>query len=161
MGTEGVRNDESADGLLWRWHDDLIYGLSFEIGDPDLQDWRSDLVFDIDFISEWLCEPGGNAQFRVAPAKLVFHDVTDLSIAVAQEDSNGRTALNEWSIDRVLRERLDRPFDYWRWTIQLNMPAGGRIMFCASRYSQTLRAEPRLLAGQHLSRSQRQALLAG
>jgi len=55
------------DDLVWRWHDNLIYTIGFDIGDPEKQDWRSDLVLDIDFIAEWLCEPSGAVSFRVAP----------------------------------------------------------------------------------------------
>ncbi len=161
MNDQVTESEDSADEHLWRWHDNLIYGLSFEIGEPERQDWRSDLVFDIDFISDWLCGPAGEVQFRVAPARLVFHHVTDLSVAVDHGDSNGRVALNEWSIDRVVREPLDRPFPYWRWTIHLNMPAGGKIVFCAGNYSQAMRGEPKLLDEQHLPRSERRSLPGG
>jgi hypothetical protein len=155
MAALQIDQGERADDLAWRWHDNLIYGLRLDIGDPEKQEWRSDLIFDIDFIAEWLCEPTDEFRFRVAPATLTFHDVGDLSIAIDHGDSGGRTALNEWSIDRVTRDRLDRPFDYWRWAIQLNMPPGGTIAFCASGFTQTLRSEPRLVAEQRLPRDQR------
>jgi hypothetical protein len=148
----------ALDDLAWRWHDNLIYGLRIELGDVDRQDWRSDLVFDIDFLAEWLCE-GGEFRFRVAPATLTFHQVGDLSLEIDHGDSGGRNALTEWSIDRVDRERLDRPFEYWRWTIHLNMPLNGRIAFCASGFTQTLRTEPRLVAEQRLPRRQRSELV--
>ncbi|MBP1886524.1 hypothetical protein [Sinorhizobium mexicanum] len=148
---DGTRDDD----LAWRWHDNLIYGIRFDIGDPERQDWRSDLVLDIDFIVEWLCEGSGEARFRVAPATLMFHDVADLQLSIDHGDSEGRTALSEPSIDRVTRERLVRPFEFWRWTISLNSPPGGKIAFCASGYSQMLRADPRLVSEQHLPRDER------
>jgi hypothetical protein len=155
METDAEPSSAPNDDLTWRWHDNLIYGIRFDIGDPAKQEWRSDLIFDIDFIAEWLCERAGEHRFRVAPATLTFHDVGDLSLAVDHGDSDGRTAMNELSIGRVVRERLDRPFDFWRWTIDLNAPAGGKIKFCSTGFTQTLRREPTLLTEQHLPRGER------
>jgi hypothetical protein len=142
--------DASADDLVWRWHDNLIYGLSVDTGAPERQERRSNLIFDIDYICEWLREPLGEAKFRVAAATLTFHDVTDLVIAIDHGSSDGCNVITEWSIDRVDRERLDRPFDYWRWTIQLNLPSAGTIVFCATGFSQDLRTEPTLCIEQRL-----------
>lgn len=50
------------------WHDCHIWGLAFQAGDPDEDDWTSDLVLDIDFVAEWICGLDGLAQFPVAPA---------------------------------------------------------------------------------------------
>ena len=68
------------DGLSW--HDDTIYGLRFEAGDSFQGDWRAELVLDIDHIVEWVREGAGRVRFRVAPATLVFHGVTDLKISI-------------------------------------------------------------------------------
>ena len=144
-----------TEDLTFRWHDNVIYGLGFDRGEPDEDDWRSDLRLDIDFIEEWLCGAPGDVQFKVAPATLTFHDVADLAIAVDQGDSGGRNALREWSIDRVERQPLDRPIDYWRWTIHLHDPPGGTLAFGASGFSQVQRAEPMLLRQQRLPRSAR------
>jgi hypothetical protein len=41
-----VRDDDygaGADDLTFRWHDNLIYGLQFEVGEPEKRDWRSNL----------------------------------------------------------------------------------------------------------------------
>ena len=151
---------EDADELAWRWHDNVIYGLSFDRGEPENGDWRSDLILDIDFIVEWLCGSPSEFRFRVAPAKLTFHDVTDFAIAVDQGDSGGRNALFEWSIDRVERQRLDRTTapstgDYWRWTIRLHDPPGGTLTFSASGFTQDQKAEPVLVGEQRLPRSLR------
>lgn len=148
-------DDKAADELAWRWHDNVVYGLRFETGEPENGDWRSDIVFDIDVILEWQCGPDGENRFRVAPATLTFHDAADFAIAVDQGDSAGRVALLDWSIDRVERERLDRPFDYWRWVIHLNAPPGGTIAFCASGFTQALTGEPVLASEQRLLRSER------
>ena len=138
------------------WHDNAVYGLRLEIGDPARDDWRSNLVLDIDHIVEWLCAAGGGAQFRVAPATLTFHDVTDLQVAIDCGDSGGQLALHPISIDDITRERivdqkvcLDRP--YYRWLIAFNWPRGGQIRFGASDFTLALRAEPALQDQQQLS----------
>ncbi|HEX9770385.1 MAG TPA: hypothetical protein VGA50_14525 [Kiloniellales bacterium] len=138
------------------WHDDTLYGLRLEIGDPERDDWRSNLVLDLDHIVEWICGSEGGAQFRVAPATLTFHDVTDLQIAVDCGDTGGQVALYTLSIDAITRERIveqkicfDRP--YYRWRIALNWPRGGEIRFGASDFTLDVRAEPVLQDQQQLS----------
>jgi hypothetical protein len=142
------------------WHDNAVYGLRLDIGDPMRGDWHSDLVLDIDHIVEWLCGADRRVRFRVAPATLTFHDVTDLRIAIDGGDSGGQVALRALSIDTITRERLhpqkvclDRP--YYRWRIALNDPRGGAIAFAASGFTQVLRAEPVLCDEQQLSPSER------
>jgi hypothetical protein len=136
------------------WHDNALYGLRLEVGDPASGDWRSDLVLDIDHIIEWLCGPDRGVRFRVAPATLAFHDPTDLGIAIDCGDGGRQIARHPLSIDTITREPirericLDRP--YWRWRIMLNWPPGGAIIFGASGFTQTLRAEPVLLDQQQL-----------
>jgi hypothetical protein len=150
-----VPQDETAGFDGRAWHDDALYGLRLDIGDVARGDWRSDLVLDIDHIVAWLCGADGQCRFRVAPATLTFHHVTDLRIGVDCGDSGGRTALHPLSIDAIIRTRiehqkicLDRP--YWRWRIALNAPEGGAITFGASGFTQVLRAEPVLLDQQQL-----------
>ncbi len=145
------------------WHDCRIWGFELRAGDPDGGDWTSDLALDIDFIVEWLCRVGGEAQFRVAPAVLIFHGVTDLSINIDWGDSGFRSALHEVSIDRIERERvreqkvyLDRP--YYSWRILLNWPKSGEITFGAFGFTQTLRTEAVLTDQQSLSRRERRRL---
>ena len=142
------------------WHDNAFYGFRVDVGDHTRGDWRSDLVLDIDHIVEWLCGADQRVRFRVAPASLTFHDVTDLRIVIDGGDSGGQVALRALSIDRISRERL-RPqkvcFDraYYRWRIALNDPPGGAIVFAASGFTQVLRAEPVLCDEQQLSPSAR------
>ena len=65
------------------WHDDLIYALHLRASSPAHDDWRSEIVLDIDHIVEWVCGVDGRVRFRVAPASLVFHDVSDLRIWIS------------------------------------------------------------------------------
>jgi hypothetical protein len=142
------------------WHDCHIWAVELRVGDPDNEDWTSDLVLDIDFIVEWLCGVGGGGQFRVAPATLVFHGVTDPKIDIDWGHSGFQTALHPVSIGQLERQRiqdqkvyLDRP--YYSWKICLNWPDRGLITFGAVGFTQTLRAEPILSENQRLSRSER------
>ncbi len=135
------------------WHDNTLYGLRAEIGDPDRGTWHSRLLLDIDYILEWICRTDGRAWFEVAPASLVFEDVTDLRLFLDQGDSGCRVAIELATIDGIERERLadqkiclDRP--YWRWRIRFNRPNGGLIAFGASGFHQSLRAGPALCAEQ-------------
>lgn len=142
------------------WHDCHIWAVEFRAGNPDDGDWTSDLVLDIDFIVEWICGVSGGEQFRVAPATLVFHGVTDPKINIDWGRSDFRVALHPVSIGNVEREQiqnqtvhLDRP--YYKWRIRLNWPDGGEIAFGAVGFTQTLRAEPILTGNQCLSLSER------
>jgi len=144
-----------ADLARLSWHDDTLYGLRLVVGDVARGEWRSELVLDLDHIVEWVCGPAGGVRFRVAPATLVFHDVTDLEIALDWGDSGHRTALCEPQIDRITRAPvqdqkicLDRP--YYRWQIAFAWPRGGLIACGASGFTQTLRATPTLLDQQRL-----------
>ena len=137
------------------WHDNTVYGLSFDIGDASLGDWRRDLSFDIDYIAEWVPSGEQRARFRVAPATLTFHQVTDLRIAVDFGDSDGNMAINNLAIANVTRTAVDdkQRFpdqDYYRYRIELNLPQGGEIAFGARGFTQVLRAEPVLLDEQWL-----------
>jgi hypothetical protein len=141
------------DGLSW--HDDTLYGLRFDLGDSFAGDWYADLVFDIDHIVEWVRGEAGKVGFRVAPANLVFHGVTDLKIAIDWGDSGDRTALHDVSIDGITREPVPDQEGYparehYRWRIALNWPQSGEIAFGARGFTQTLRAEPVLLDQQRL-----------
>jgi hypothetical protein len=141
------------------WHDNIVYGLQFHVGDASQGDWLHDLSFDIDYIVEWVRdgEPSGEqrARFRVAPATLTFHDVTDLRIGVDFGDSDSRNAINNLSIANVTRQAVDdtQRFpdrDYYRYRIELSLPQGGEIAFGARGFTQVLRAEPVLLDEQWL-----------
>lgn len=142
------------------WHDCHIWGFELRVGDPDEGDWTSDLVLDLDFIVEWICGVDGGGQFRVAPATLVFHGVTDPRIDIDWGRSRHQAALHPASIANVEREPiqdqkvyLDRP--YYRWRVRLNWPESGEIAFGAVGFTQTLRAEPILTDRQCLSLKQR------
>lgn len=149
------------------WHDCHVWGFELHVGNPDEGDWRADLVFNIDFIVEWLCGASEPAQFRIAPAKLVFHGVTDPKLKIDWGDSGFQVAIHEMAIDGIEREQiheqkvhLDSP--YYRWRIRLSWPKAGEIVFGAVGFTQSLLAKPVLVTGkQSLSRRERNRLIGG
>ncbi len=147
-----------------RWHDDEIHGFELRVGNPDRNDWTSDLALDIDHIVEWV-PTGEGMRFRVAPATLVFHGATDLRIDIDSATHGSFTSLVLPSIARIEREPLpdarvylDRP--YYRWRIVLHGTPDGEISFGAVGYEQTLRSEARLVEQPRLERPERAALSA-
>jgi hypothetical protein len=93
---------------------------------------------------------------------LTFHDVTDLRVSLDFGGSGHHQALNEPSIAVISQEPVPTPFmaqPYGRWRIELNLSYGGEIMFGASGYTQTLRAEPVLLDERRLPARGRPPLL--
>jgi hypothetical protein len=146
------------------WHDNPVYGLFI---DNDVNVWKSDLVFDIDFIVEWLCGVGSTTQFKIAAATLTFHHVTDLKVNIDWGDSGMQVAVAEMTLDDIARQPvekqlicLDRP--YYRWTLQLNSPRpGGEISFGASGFTQVLRQEPAVCDEQKLKPAERVKLWHG
>ena len=152
-----------ADFERLSWHDCHIWGIELRAGDPDAGDWTSDLALDLDYIVEWPCGAGATGPFRVAPAALVFHGVTDPKIDIDWGRSGFRAALHPVSIGTLERERLqdqkvylDRP--YYTWRIRLNWPDAGEIAFGAVGFTQTLLAEPIASDTQCLSRAVRSRL---
>jgi hypothetical protein len=151
------------------WHDCTIWGLALKLDDPTEEDCTHDLVLDVDFIVEWVprercdLQSGGacSLEFRVAPATLTFHGITDLRVQLQSPSSGFQLVPPPISIASITRERvqdqkvyLDRP--YYRWTIDLHKSmTGGEISFGAFGFTQVLRAAPRLTKNQHLTLRER------
>src|SRR5688500_7428649 len=114
------------------WHDCHIWRIEFRTGDPAENAWTSRLALRIDYIVEWLCSADRTFTFRLAPALLVFHDVSAPRIAVDWATNGESAPIQDVVIDRIERE-LDESaglaVPYYRWTIQMNWPAGGTITF--------------------------------
>jgi len=156
--------EEDFDKLSW--HDCIMWGLELRGGDPAEQDWTSDLVLGIDYITAWLCGTNRICHFQVAPAMLVFHDVDDLSIHI---DWGYPISTHGASIHQIEREiidpevikkrgwRLNRP--HYKWRIHFNWPEMGEIAFEGSGFTQKLLAEPVECEEQSLSLRQRDEML--
>ena len=145
------------------WHDCHIWRFDLQVGDPAEDDWTNDLVVGIDFIIEWLCGVDRSIKFKIAPATLAFHGVTDPKIAISWGETGFQASIFQPSIGKIVREPiadqkvfLDRP--YYRWRIALNWPEGGEITFGAVGFTQTLLAAPIISDRQHLSLKERSRL---
>ena len=130
------------------WHDDPVYGLALRLGDPAENDWRSELVLDLDHIVEWVRD-GDAVRFLVAPATLVFHGVIDQRIEIDWGLRGWQVAPSPPTIDHVARERVPRGAQriyldqhYYRWTVVFSSPSGGSIAFGALGFELTLRCDP-------------------
>ncbi|TFH24223.1 MAG: hypothetical protein E4H03_04175 [Myxococcales bacterium] len=132
------------------WHDNHVHGLSVSEG----QYGSGELALDLDFILEWTKCDSGHVQFRIAPATLTFHEVTNLKLALDYLSvSASMCPFSIAGIERRLETR-DR-YTATQWTIAVNWPRG-EISFEATGFSQVLRASPILKDQQSLTRTQRQ-----
>ena len=131
------------------WHDVHVYGLSVIPGPHG----SGELILDLDFILEWICN-GGVYQFRLAPATLTFHEVTDLTVSL--DYASVSAAMGPFSLAGIEREQHVYPSGYTasRWNLSVNWPSG-RISFVAAGFTQILRREPTLAEQQSLEGQQR------
>ena len=148
-----------ADFERLSWRDCRLWGVAFHAGGAT--DLASELVLDIDFIVERIeGSEGKSKKVRVAPASLVFQEVTDLRIGLDWGTSGFPLSINPPLIDGIERESVPdrmvypaRP--YYRWQIRFSWPAGADIVFKSVGFTQTLRAEPVVADAQYLPFSQR------
>ena len=140
------------------WHDNAIHGFRMVQGADGC---TGDLVLDIDHIVEWLSPPENAAayHFRIAPALLTFHEVSDL--VVSTDYRTHSLAFQPMAIHDIQREEVTYPNGYksFAWRIELNIPIAGHMTFQASGFTQTERSEPLVSRMQCLSPSQRGFLL--
>jgi hypothetical protein len=145
-----VWTDADFDRLSW--HDNHVHGLHIREGEYG----AGGLTLDIDYIVEWLCPVGEAVTFRLAPADLTFHDVTDLRIQVDYAVATAGTT--PFSIAGI--ERMPVASGGYRWTIALSWPRGG-ITFHASGFRQILRAAAVVRSQQGLTAADRASMMVG
>src|SRR5512133_3266352 len=117
------------------WHDNHVHGLALRAGEHGL----GELALDIDYITEWICE-AGEFRFRIAPATVTFHEVSDLRLAI--DYAAASAAMGPFSLDGISREEFSLAAGHvsYRWKLALNWP-GGEITFVSPRFTQILRRE--------------------
>ncbi len=149
-----------ADFEQLSWRDCRLWGMAFRAGDAN--DLASELVLDIDFIVDRIAAPDGKStRYRIAPANLVFEEVTDLRIGLDWGNSGFPLSINPPSIDGIDREcvpdRIVYPARrYYSWQIRFSWPVAAEIVFKSVGFTQTLRAEPVLSNTQSLGFRDRQ-----
>ena len=80
------------------WHDNHIHGFTVCGGEYG----EGELVLDIDFILDWLCDPvSWECEFRIAPATLTFHHVS--ALVVSLDYARCTAALGPASISEITR----------------------------------------------------------
>jgi hypothetical protein len=131
------------------WHDNHVHGLQIRSG----EDGFGEVVFDIDYILEWLPPVDGvHYRFRIAPATFTFRNVANLRLHVDYASH----AVGPFSIGDVKRTPIDSQTGarYFEWNIDLNSPEGS-ASFHASGFAQVLRGPAQLTTAQWLDPPQR------
>jgi len=131
MSDSGVKVWTQEDFEEMSWHDNHVHGFSLAEGAHG----SGTVSFDIDYILEWIKQESGAIVFRIAPADLTFHEVTNLVIHLDYEKPTA--ALSPFSLDSIdrIEERRAR-YTATVWKLNLNWPEG-YISFEASGYVQT------------------------
>ena len=132
------------------WHDNHVHGLHIRTG----QYGAGELTLDIDYIVEWMCPAQDAVAFRLAPADLIFHDVTNLRIEI--DYAVVTASMTPFSMAGISKSPTAHGTGH-RWTIDVNWPRGS-IGFEAAGFRQTLRAPAVVRSEQWLEAADRDDL---
>ncbi len=132
------------------WHDNHVHGIRIVEGEHG----AGELVVDLDYILEWITQVDERPRFRVAPATLTFHEVSDLRIALDYAKSTA--AVSPFSLHAIEREKhvFSNGHTSYRWHLEINWPDGA-IDFIATGFTQVLSGESVEGEGQRLEPSRR------
>lgn len=130
------------------WHDARIYGFVFYPTD----EYRTDLIFDIDYILEWVnpVPPEEYFSFWVSPCTLKFENIYDLQIEIDQY-GNDLPAIEDVELVSVENE-------IYQWNIELSE---GYISFKSSGFKQFVRKKPVFTRRQFLLSEERNGVSFG
>ena len=154
---EAPETDDDFERMSWDgcriWKLEIVAGMV---------DGQTDLVFGLDVVVDALCGFNREALFKLAPAALTFHAVTDLKISVDYGDSGHRLPLQPMSIAELTRGPTPtRDPSYPSWRVRLGWPRDGEIAFAAAGFDQVLLAPPIISATNFLTGAQRRQMLSG
>ena len=115
------------------WHDAVVHGLANGPGDYEF-------ALDIDYILEWVKPAEGSRYFNfwVAPATLVFENVSELRIDLEPRDGISVQDLNRSDLQPT-RPGFEGPDSHWLWTLECNE---GVVSLRATGFRQTFRRSP-------------------
>ena len=138
------------------WHDNAIHAFRIREGEDG---YSGELDLDIDYILEWLSPENNSFSFRVTPATLTFHGVSDLVISVNY--AKATACVQPMTIHEIHREIETLPNGYstFNWNVEINWPPQSFISFSSSGFTQVLHGQPIVSGAQYLSHSERQAVL--
>lgn len=119
------------------WHDANIYGMIIEKGE---EPWQSYLIFDIDYIFEWIhpIPPQEYFSFWVAPCTLMFKEVYELRIDLDQQ-GNTLELFDFDSITMSSKKELNNGCTVYEWLLGLHI---GEIQFKSLGFDQIVRKTP-------------------
>jgi hypothetical protein len=133
------------------WHDNHVHGFRLVEGEHG----AGTLELDLDYILKWLPAVGGAFQFQIAPAKLVFRDVTNFRMTIDYAGVSAAIApFSVSGIERSIVQRRHYPAVCWK--IPINFPAG-EISFEASGFEQRVYGRELLVDRQWLTPSERRS----
>lgn len=132
------------------WHDANIYGLTFEKKEGA---WSADLLFDIDYIFQWVQneQPEKAFTFWVAPCTLIFKEAFALSIDLNTLDY-ALEGLEIADLYLIKKEDHGNGSITYHWKMELQT---GNIEFQSQGFSQIVRQKPLHISGQSLELEQR------
>ncbi len=132
------------------WHDANIYGMIIERGK---EPWQGNLIFDIDYIFEWIhpVPPQEYFSFWVAPCTLIFKDVYELRMNIDQQ-GNSLDLFDFHNIALLKEEKLDNNIVLYEWLLELHI---GEIQFKSLGFDQIVRKAPVYTNEQVLSLEER------
>lgn len=132
------------------WHDANIYGMIIEKGE---EPWQGNLIFDIDYIFEWIhpVPPQEYFSFWVAPCTLMFKEVYDVKIDI--DYRGGAFDLLEISdLDLISKYEQETGVIIYEWEMGLQE---GDIRFKSLGFEQIVRKSPVYTNSQVLSLEER------
>jgi hypothetical protein len=118
----------------------------------------ADLILGLDLVVDALCGFNREARFKLAPATLTFHAVTDLKVGIECGSSGYVLMVQPLSIAEITRTATAAP-SYHAWRIRMGWPRGGEITFGAAGFTQVLLAEPIISETNFLTGAQRRQML--
>ena len=145
--------ETEADFDRMSWDGCRIWKLEIAAGEG-----TADLILGLDLVVDALCGFNREARFKLAPATLTFHTVTDLKVDVDCGNSGHLLMVQPLSIAEINRTVTTSP-SYHAWRIRMGWPRGGAIAFGAAGFTQVLLAEPIISASNFLSGAQRRQML--
>ena len=150
MGDQALFATEDFEKI--HWHDNAIHGFRIVEGDDGC---TGQLLFDIDYIDEWLRASEDLFSFKITPSDLTFHDVSDLVISI--DYAALPAALQPMCIQEIKREVVVYPNGHssFRWKIELNWPFNSFFEFRASGFKQMPRMTAIISESQYLSSLER------
>ena len=145
--------ETEADFDRMSWDGCRIWKLEIAAGEG-----TADLILGLDLVVDALCGFNKEARFKLAPAALTFHTVTDLKVDVDCGNSGHLLMVQPLSIAEISRTATASG-SYFAWRIRMGWPRGGEVAFGAAGFTQRLLAEPIISASNVLSGAQRRQLL--